>query len=376
LEADEKYRIDQVFVAGSHGDLDCYDCHQGTEGVDDKEAAHVGLVGDPSDAPAATNLCATCHAGKAGDYESSVHYTLNGYLTTFEARSGLPATDPNFQTAFSARCQGCHVSCGQCHVSRPNSVRGGLVDGHAFLDPPSQNDQCTACHGSRVNDEYKGVNLNTRADAHYLTGMDCMDCHLGGELHGGGPTPATRHDVTGSPACADCHPEPAAGTDAIAQHALHADRVDCPVCHAQSYKSCYQCHVGEGAGKTHGLQHPSELDFRIGKNPIQSAERPWDYVLLRHIPVYPEMYEAYGIATLATFDNLPTWKYATPHNIRRNTPQNESCASCHDERGRFLTAAYLDTLVQRGLGVVEESTANASIVTDPPAPPPGTASRR
>jgi len=356
-------------MSEAHADLSCFDCHDGSAGKGEKESAHADLVEDPSDADAAGNVCANCHSRRASDFEKSVHYTLSGYLTTFEARSGLPATDANFQAAFQARCEGCHTSCGQCHISRPNSVKGGLVEEHEFLATPRQNDQCTACHGSRINDEYKGVHPGLQADVHYINGMLCFDCHSGGELHGGGTTPATRRDVFGAPACADCHPGPAAGDDGLTHHELHVDRVDCPVCHAQPYRNCYQCHVGEGGGKSHGLQFPSELDFRIGKNPIRNDIRPWNYVLLRHIPVYPEMYEAYGISSLATFDNLPTWKYATPHNIRRTTPQTASCNGCHMEQGLYLTASYLDSLVARGVGVDEETTANASVVANPPASP-------
>ena len=33
-----------------------------------------------------------------------------------------------------------------------------------------------------------------------------------------------------------------------------------------------------------------------------------------------------------------TWRYATPHNIQRNTPQTESCLSCHNNPEFFLTA--------------------------------------
>ena len=375
MEADEKYFISNTFLAESHAELTCFDCHEGTRGRDTKESAHEGLVGDPSDAPAASNMCGTCHTGQADDYEKSVHYTLSGYATTFEARSGLSASDANFQTAFSARCEGCHVSCGQCHVSRPDAVKGGLVKEHEFQNRPRMNDQCTACHGSRINDEFKGINAGTRGDVHYLMGFDCVDCHDGAELHGDGTTPETRRDVADRPSCAQCHPGPATGTDGLGSHHLHAGKVDCPVCHAQTYKNCYQCHVGESGGITHGIQFPSRLDFRIGHNPIQDSLRPWDYVLVRHIPVYPEMYEAYGIASLATFDNLPTWKYATPHNIRRTTPQTESCESCHDEPGRFLTSAYLDSLITEGVMVDEEIAANASVVTNSPVPP-GPSSRR
>ena len=42
------------------------------------------------------------------------------------------------------------------------------------------------------------------------------------------------------------------------------------------------------------------------------------------------------------FDALPTWKYATPHNIQRNTPQNQECNNCHGQTDLFLTADDVD----------------------------------
>jgi hypothetical protein len=82
----------------------------------------------------------------------------------------------------------------------------------------------------------------------------------------------------------------------------------------------------------------SQMLFKIGRNPFQSEKRPWEYVLVRHVPVEPDTFEFYGDALLPDFDNLPTWKYATPHNIQRITPQNESCNNCHGHAELFLTA--------------------------------------
>ena len=360
--------LSEEFVGDSHSGLTCYDCHEGVAGTNNKEAAHATLIADPSDGPVDQNVCATCHRSKATEFENSLHYTLQGYIDTFESRSGLTAEGSGWMTAFGNHCSGCHATCGQCHISRPTSVNGGLMNEHEYLPTPNQNGQCTACHGSRINDEYKGVHPGLSPDKHYLAGMNCMDCHTDLELHGGGVTPDHRRDAFGRPACDDCHPGPAAGDDDISHHELHAQTVDCPVCHSQPYKNCYQCHVGASDGKSHGLQFPSEIDFRIGKNPIQSSDRPWDYVLLRHVPVYPEMYEAYDI-TLSNYSALPSWTYATPHNIRRNTPQTESCTNCHGEPGRFLTSAYLDSLIADGKAVAEEITANSSLIVEPPATP-------
>jgi len=39
---------------------------------------------------------------------------------------------------------------------------------------------------------------------------------------------------------------------------------------------------------------------------------------------------------LSNFDTLPTWKLATPHNIRLKTTQNASCNACHGNESLFL----------------------------------------
>ena len=38
------------------------------------------------------------------------------------------------------------------------------------------------------------------------------------------------------------------------------------------------------------------------------------------------------------FDDQPTWRYATPHNIQRVTPQTGNCNNCHGNPDIFLTA--------------------------------------
>jgi hypothetical protein len=100
--------------------------------------------------------------------------------------------------------------------------------------------------------------------------------------------------------------------------------------------------------------------FLIGRNPIQSDERPYAFVPVRHVPAHPDAYEFYGENLLPNFDALPTWVYSTPHNIQKNTPQNASCESCHAEDVNiFLTADKVKP---------EELAANASVIVDGPPP--------
>jgi thiosulfate/3-mercaptopyruvate sulfurtransferase len=62
------------------------------------------------------------------------------------------------------------------------------------------------------------------------------------------------------------------------------------------------------------------MGFEIGLNPLRSSERPYKYVVLRHVPTCSDECNYYGENLLPNFDAVPTWKYATPHNIQLNTP--------------------------------------------------------
>jgi hypothetical protein len=133
------------------------------------------------------------------------------------------------------------------------------------------------------------------------------------------------------------------------------------VCHSVGpYKQCYGCHVGKDEdGLPYRQLEPSELDFKIGLNPRQSEERPWNYVLLRHVPVNEDIFAAYGENLLPDFDAEPTWKYTTPHNIQWVTPQNTECNNCHGTPDLFLMEHDV---------LPEELEANQSVIV--PEPPP------
>jgi thiosulfate/3-mercaptopyruvate sulfurtransferase len=143
---------------------------------------------------------------------------------------------------------------------------------------------------------------------------------------------------------------------------MHDETVACQVCHsAGPYKQCYGCHVGkDDQGLPYRKLELSELAFKIGLNPLKSDERPWDFVLLRHVPVTRDTFAFYGENLLPDFDAEPTWKYATPHNIQRNTPQNESCNSCHGVQALFLIEEDV---------APDELEANRSVIV-PEVPPP------
>jgi thiosulfate/3-mercaptopyruvate sulfurtransferase len=198
---------------------------------------------------------------------------------------------------------------------------------------------CTGCHGSRVKDEYTGRNEGFTSDVHLRTGrMACVDCHKGAEMHGVDVEGAHRYEGMQTPACEDCHKDAAESED-NAYHAVHGDTMSCQVCHSISYKNCYNCHVQQSdEGVPYYEIDESEMGFYIGLNPKVSEERPYKYVPLRHVPISEASFEFYGENLLSNFDALPTWAYATPHNIQLQTPQTESCEACHGNTELFLTA--------------------------------------
>ena len=341
MEAWEKVYLNQEsFFETVHGRYGCITCHGGVGDNMGFEAAHEGLVREPASAEA----CADCHPDQSATDMTSLHSNLAGYTAVLEARSA-PEKMAQLEEMMGNHCESCHTTCGQCHVSRPTNLGGGLVAGHEFKGIPPMNLTCTGCHGSRIDDEYKGKNEGVKADVHWMkVGMSCFECHSADELHGALGEFEHRYDGAPTPGCqdADCHPDVAPG-DGIANHTeYHFEAMSCQVCHSTTYKNCYSCHVAQEDGVAFYKIEPSVMAFKIGRNPLQTEDRPWTYVPVRHVPIDPESFAYYGEDLLPNFDALPTWKYATPHNIQRNTPQTETCAACHGNAELFLTADDVD----------------------------------
>lgn len=382
LEPWEKVLIDsKEYPETTHGKFDCESCHLGEE-AEDKEAAHNGLIAKPSEN--SEESCGACHQEYIVPFESSLHSTQQGYWTNIETRGGhddpafqqmfenhyqeyivpfensLHSTqqgywtnieargghdDPALQQMFGNHCSGCHATCGDCHVSQPSSVGGGFIDGHNFNATPSMTRNCTACHGSRVGNEYLGKNEGLMGDVHFrIARMTCTGCHTSKEMHDTDSVRPVndehRYESKQTPKCENCHQFVTLKTDEIVMHNQHGNKLSCQVCHSVSYSSCDSCHVklSEETGAPMFTTGGTYLTFLIGRNSIQNSERPYEYVPVRHIPIDSESYSFYGEDLLPNFDSLPTWAYATPHNIQRSTPQNESCNSCHGNADIFLTA--------------------------------------
>jgi hypothetical protein len=188
--------------------------------------------------------------------------------------------------------------------------------------------------------------------------MVCYDCHTADELHGGGDA-SHRYEVRDMPRCENCHES---NPETNEYHSMHWGTLSCQACHSQEYKNCNACHVRDSA-----ITGTSYLRFKIGKNSLPEL-RSYKYVTLRHIPIAIDTYEAWGESQLSNFTSLPTWKYSSPHNIRRRTDRtpeytvpDETCnTACHETpatiEGFFFRQVDLDSLPD------EEAIANAHLI--------------
>ena len=339
LAPHEKIFVDSdILDDENHGMIACHECHGGNPDDPNWKTAHDGVVKDPT-YPDATAACGDCHDEISENYQKSLHVSLRPYRLMIDKRANTGAAiRDKVEYAMNNHCFRCHSSCGQCHISRPTSVEGGFLDGHLFQRKPPMQEVCTACHGGRIAKEYLGENEGVLPDVHREKYMRCDKCHPGDEMHGNGREYANRYEVENGPKCVNCHKEIySREAENVITHRIHKDKASCQVCHAQPYKNCSTCHVGKDkSGLPFYKTRASWLDFKIGLNPLKSEKRPYRFVTLRHVPVDRGTFDFYVKDGLSNFDNLPIWKLATPHNIRRKTPQNKSCNACHGNGPLFL----------------------------------------
>jgi len=163
-------------------------------------------------------------------------------------------------------------------------------------------------------------------DIHKEKYFKCSKCHKADEMHGDGKNYANRYEVENGPKCLNCH-----------ANIYDSKSINVKQHHSVKYKHCYGCHVGKDKqGIKYFKTSRSTIDFKVGLNPLPIAKRPEKFVVVRHIPVDHGTFDFYVESGLPNFDKLPTWKPATPHNIRRKTPQNTTCNSCHGNTDLFL----------------------------------------
>lgn len=343
MEPYEKIYVSAAFLSDAHGQIGCTACHNGDPESSDWQTAHRGIVKDPT-YPDPEKACGKCHPEVAASAAASLHYSIAPIGLAIKKRMGAvsAAVQSAMDDAGRKHCSQCHASCGQCHISRPDYVNGGFLAQHRFQKTPPMETTCASCHGGRVFGEFTGLNAKVPADTHFKAAeMTCMDCHNAAQIHAPAKGITTRFQTPRRPRCENCHTEAAGGEDSKT-HQTHQGRVACQVCHARAVKNCYGCHVGTDAkGLTYYKNSKTVLDFKIGRNPAPTPNRPYSFVVVRHPPIVPETFDHYVKRGLAQFDAAPTWKLDAPHTIQRLTPQNSACNNCHGNRQLFLSPSDL-----------------------------------
>lgn len=344
----DRLLVSPSFLDSTHGKIPCQGCHNGRESSAVEEA-HTTLVRDPS--KDRIDVCAACHRETMSKFGGALHNTLKGEGLVVGYRYRDAVLPDRLATYMETSCSSCHVTCGQCHVSRPNQAMGGLLEGHEFARKPPVNETCMQCHGTGTAGEGYTGDGNNQGDVHWTKArMTCTDCHKAAELHGEGGPYTTKRTVEEMPQCTDCHSEKTLNN--LPQHFLHVEKLSCATCHAaSSITSCFNCHVSD-----QGSTYEQQLTFKIGRNVKPDARHPYAYEVVRHVPVTRDTFSILGVDP-EEFDSIPTWKRAVPHNIQRVTTQTQSCNSCHGNKERFLTRDDL---------LPGDSKANGNVVTEPP----------
>jgi thiosulfate/3-mercaptopyruvate sulfurtransferase len=336
LEPQEKVLVSEEFLETVHGEIACVDCHAGNDGAADKESAHKGMDPYPAlNKPDKT--CGECHEEIVKTGSQSLHTTLSTFSTVLKTRADM-AKWGEIDEARSKHCAACHTSsCGGCHVSRPKAAKKGFINGHVFQKHTDPVNQCTACHGSRVGMEYYGS--RGEGDVHAARwNMDCVSCHKAEEMHADGTGLSGRYHLKEMVRCENCHRDLEYGS--VRDHAIHAGKVQCQVCHSQTYVNCYSCHTGRDKDGLYYFTNQREVEgMKIGLNYDRGAPgADYEYMLVRHIPVDPDLFAFYIKDALTNFDKVPNWKRTSPHNIQRKTWQNANCNNCHGNRDLFLAS--------------------------------------
>lgn len=348
----------------------CEECHGGDpDETDDVAVAHNGLVADPS-APVHA-ACQPCHGEVEAAQTAGMHSRLTGERHALAARYGAASFEEcpqEVKDGFEGECTSCHATCGDCHVSRPDTAGKGFIKNHVFQKTPSQKYQCMNCHGARIGADFTGDEETGRLpDTHFARGMTCMSCHDGAEMHAASGDAKTRYEAPGLPACKDCHGN-SSGQNTY--HQMHWTDLSCHVCHSQPYANCSGCHVAGQYKKDPIYQENNPYwEFKIGRSPIPSKGT---FALLRHAPVVPDTFVPWGAEEAVAFSALPTWRFTSPHSIQRWTDRTRpseggTCGSrCHigAPGGSPANASLFLFRADVEAGYPLEMEANAGVVVD------------
>ena len=252
--------------AGQGHAIACTRCHLGDGQAKEGDAAHKGMVKNPSDLGQAARACGSCHQGWPDKVKRSPMATNMGVIahtrylwgaqTSPDPQFAIRETDPlvampdpevngkPVDDFLRRRCLRCHLwsqgadtkgarraaGCAACH--RPYDAQGRPPQGHG-LTKKVPTSQCLTCHsGCGAGAEFAGrtprdavvsarflatrrdrpeliqdrVWRPMRPDVHFSSGMGCVDCHPRNEVMGDGRLRTSGLKHVGL-RCSSCHGE-------------------------------------------------------------------------------------------------------------------------------------------------------------------------
>ncbi len=223
----------------------CSACHAGDASAASRDDAHRGLIAHPGALDKAGRACGGCHAARVAAVGRGLMHTGHGMVLVTRRLLGDAGAD---QATASLQTLGHGIAdsmlrkqCAACHLGqdRPERrldatfARGGgclachytesAAGGHPALSAAVPDARCFGCHSrsGRISLAYAGLAetgtadstglladgrhvTRMAADAHYLAGMSCIDCHTSVGLMGGVTGAQTQRQAVDI-ACADCH---------------------------------------------------------------------------------------------------------------------------------------------------------------------------
>lgn len=258
----------------------CTACHAGDSTASDANSAHLRLEPFPGNMANAAQTCGACHADKVESVSHSLMHSGRGMVSItrklVDGEVGLSGSN-NIQSLghspadsmLRKLCVSCHLGQPKtAHALDPGSDRGGGClachinhypeDAHPALSTAVSDARCFGCHSrsGRISLSYTGLAevdatagphlrlgdgrpvARMPADAHYLAGMSCIDCHRGAEVMGEVEQIEQRRG-TGKASCTDCHAPETGHADLLVDH----QRLECATCHSQWAPKCFGCHM-------------------------------------------------------------------------------------------------------------------------------------
>ncbi len=228
----------------------CVACHAGNANGQTEPTAHAGLIAFPGNLANAARACGACHAERVFGVTNNMMHTGHGIVAITRHALDDEASDGH-GASFQSLGHGVADSmlrkqCASCHIGQPKTKHaldvtfdrgGGCLachindypeQGHPTLTTRVEDGRCFGCHSrsGRISLSYTGLAEvdapidaaspsrlkladgrsveRLPADAHYLAGMSCVDCHTSVGLMGDAGTAGHQRQAVDIQ-CTDCH---------------------------------------------------------------------------------------------------------------------------------------------------------------------------